>query len=121
MTKKELMQLYYLNREIMHDTEELVKLKIKSRTCDDTPWGKEQEKFIAEQEREIVEKVRRCKALRDEINKFINSIDESFIRQIFYYRFIKCMTWRKVAYMVGGCNTKDSVRMIVERYLKSIN
>ena len=121
MTKKELMQLFYLNREIMNDTEELVKLKIKSRNCGDTEWGQAQEALIAEREREIVEKIKRCKTLRDEINNFINSVEDSLTRQILYYRFGKCMSWKKVAYMTGGCNTEDNVRRIAERYLKSIN
>lgn len=121
MTKKELRQLYYLNREIMNDTEELVNLKIQSRTCDDTEWGRLQEELIAEREREIVEKVKRCRALRDKINNFINSIDDSFTRQVFYYRYAKGMTWQKVSYMTGGCISKEGVRMAADRYLNEIN
>ncbi len=120
MTKKELRQLYYLNREIMNDTEELVKLKIKSRNCEDTEWGRAQEILIAEREREIVDKVKRCKELRNKINDFINSIDDSWTRQIFYYRFSKCMSWKKVAYMTGGPISEDGARMIVDRYLKGL-
>ena len=52
MTKKELMQLYYLNREIMNDTEELVELKIKQRSG--KPWNEDSEKLIKEREREMV-------------------------------------------------------------------
>ena len=121
MTKRELMQLYYLNHEIMNDTEELVKLKIKTRSLGDTPWAKEQEKLISERERELIEKVRRCKNLRCEINKFINSVDDSLTRQILYYRYGKCMTWKQVSYMTGGYNSEDGVRKIAERYLSSIS
>ena len=120
MTKKELMQLFYLNREIMNDTEELVKLKIRCRTCGDTEWGKAEEALILEREQEIVEKIKRCKALRKKINDFINSVDDSLTRQILYYRYGKCMTWKKVAHMTGGYNTEDNVRRIAERYLKSL-
>ena len=46
MTKKELMQLYYLNREIMHDTEELVNLKIENRGIGMSEWDKKKEAII---------------------------------------------------------------------------
>ena len=118
MTKKELMQLYYLNREIMNDTEELVELKIKNRTMASEKWSEEAEKIISERESEIVEKIRKCTLLRDKIKKFLEGIDDSLTRQIFYYRYDKCMTWRQVASMAGGYNTEESVRKIAERYLK---
>lgn len=118
MTKEELRQFYYLNREIINDTEELVALKIKSRGEAQSRWEKEQEKLIAWREAELVKKVQRCKKMRDEIGRYINSIDDSFVRQIFRYRFMKCMSWKKVAYMIGGCNSPDSVRKIAERFLK---
>ena len=117
MTKKELRQLYYLNREIMNDTEELLDLKFERKCSGDSRWGKRQEKMIAVREKEIVEKIRRCQGLKNKIRTYINSIDDSFVRQIFQYRFIKCLPWRNVAYMVGGGNTPDSVRKIVDRYL----
>ena len=116
MTKNELMQIYYLNREIMNDTEELVELKIKSRECFD---NEDYLEIIKEREKEIVAKIRRCTKIKDKVTKFINSIEDSLTRQIFYYRFVKSMSWKRVAYMTGGCNTEESVRKIAERYLKS--
>lgn len=112
MTREKLRQLYYLNREIINDTEELVELKIKARK------GKSSEKLVEEQEKRLVEKIRRCKKLKIEINEFIDGIEDSLMRQIMYYRYEKCMSWRKVAFMVGGSNTEDGVRMLAHRYLK---
>ena len=120
MTKKELMQMYYLNKEIINETEELVELKIKARRRAGETRNPKLESLIALREKEIVEKVRRCTALRDKINEFINSIDDSLTRQIIYYRYAKCMTWRQVAYMTGGYNTEEGVRKISERYLKKV-
>lgn len=116
MTKKELMQLYYLNREIMNDTEELVELKIKQRSG--KPWNEDSEKLIKERERELVSKIRNCTQLKEKIDKFINNIDDSLTRQIFYYRYVKCMPWRQVSYMTGAYCSEDCVRKIAERYLK---
>lgn len=118
MTKEKLRQLYYLNREIINDTEELVELKIKARRNQKAEENAEKEKLIVEFEARLVEKVRRCKRLRTEINEFIDGIEDSLLRQIFYYRYEKCMSWRKVAFMVGGSNTEDGVRMLAHRYLK---
>ncbi len=116
MTKKELMQIYYLNREIMNDTEELVNLKIKAR--EDFSGG-ESADYIKRREAEIVEKIRRCTEAKERASKFIESIDDSLTRQIFYYRFVRSMPWKKVAYMTGGYNSDESVRKIAERYLKA--
>ena len=121
MTKKELTQLYYLNREIMHDTEELVNLKIECRSTSETEWEKKKEKMIKRREKELVLKIRSCTELRDKVKGFIDSIDDSLVRQVLHYRYSKCMTWRQVAYVIGGRNTEESVRKIAERYLKKMN
>ena len=118
MTKRELVQLYYLNREIINDTEELVKLKIRQK--EGQGRSKITEEYIAECEKEIVEKIRKCTKLRDRVKTFINSIDDSLTRQVFYYRYSKCMRWQQVACIIGGSNTADSVRKIAERYLKCV-
>ena len=121
MTKEKLRQLYYLNREIINDTEELVELKIKVRKSGKAEVNAEKEKLVAEFETRLVEKVRRCKSLRKEISEFIDGIEDSLTRQIIYYRYEKCMNWRQVAYMTGGCNTEESVRKIAERYINKTN
>ena len=120
MTKKELVQLYYLNREIMHDTEELVNLKIESRAIGEGEWEKRKEKMISKREKELVAKIRACTGLRDKVKAFIDSVDDSLVRQVLHYRYSKCMTWRQVAYVIGGRNTEESVRKIAERYLKKM-
>ncbi len=120
MTKKELAQLYYLNREIMSDTEELVNLKIESRKLKGGELTKRREKMIKRREENLVEKIRSCTDLRDKAKKFIDSVDDSLTRQVLYCRYSKCMTWQQVAYAVGGRNTSDGVRKIAARYLSKI-
>ncbi|MBO4941675.1 MAG: hypothetical protein J6D15_05690 [Clostridia bacterium] len=115
MTKKELMQIYYLNREIMNDTEELVNLKIEARQNENK--GTFMASNIKEREQKIVTKIRKCSELKERIDKFLESIDDSLTRQIFYYRYVKCMSWKKVSYMTGGYNSEEGVRKIAERYL----
>ena len=117
MTKKELMQVYYLNREIMNDTEELVELKIKAR--EDILEDEEVFEIIRRREKRIVEKIRKCSEIKERVMRFIDSIEDSLTRQVFYYWFVKSMPWKRVAYMTGGCNTEESVRKIAERYIKA--
>ncbi len=118
MTKKELMQLYYLNREILTSTEELVNLKIEGKKMMNSGYGKRRERMIQRREEELIKKIRNCTDLRDRAKTFIEAIDDSLTRQVLYCRFSKCMTWQQVAFAVGGKNTSDSVRKIAERYLK---
>lgn len=53
-----------------------------------------------------------------ETNNFIESIPDSLIRQIIILRYVECKSWTKVAMDVGNNNTADSVRMMVNRFLK---
>lgn len=53
-----------------------------------------------------------------ETNNFIESIPDSLIRQIIISRYVEGKSWTKVAMDVGNDNTADSVRMMVNRFLK---
>lgn len=54
-----------------------------------------------------------------ECQSFIESIDDSLVRQIITLRFAEGKQWKRIAFEVGG-NTEDSVRKTCERYLKSV-
>lgn len=54
----------------------------------------------------------------EKIEKWIDDIDDPLTHDVFYHRFVKGFRWAKVAVMIGGDNTEDSVRMIVARYLQ---
>lgn len=54
------------------------------------------------------------------IETFIESIEDSLTRRIFRLRFIDGMNWVQVSLKVGGGNTPDGVRMIVNRHLQKI-
>ena len=55
---------------------------------------------------------------RNKIMQFINTIDDSIMRQIIFYRDISLLPWRIVAREVGGDNTTDSVRMMHNRFFE---
>lgn len=53
-----------------------------------------------------------------EDNKWIDGIEDPFIREIARERIEKKKTWRQVAASIGGGNTEDSVRKAYTRYTK---
>ena len=58
---------------------------------------------------------------RNEIEKFISSVDNSRIRRIIRYKYIDCLSWYEVAERIGGKSNSESVRKELERYLHSYN
>lgn len=120
MTKEKLVQLKYLNRAIINETNELVKLKASRISDDCIIYGEQCEEEIRKRELELERRIKQSKQLKNEILEFIDGIDDCLTRQIFIYRYIKCLSWGGVACMTGGYNSEDGVRKIAERYLKKL-
>lgn len=58
----------------------------------------------------------------NEIIEFIDEIPDSYVRMIVTYRFVEGMSWRKIADIIGGGNTEDSIRKTFNRFIeKSCN
>ena len=55
-----------------------------------------------------------------QIREFVDNIDDEYIKSIVTYRFIEGMSWRQVAFKMGGGNTEDSVRKAYTRYFERI-
>lgn len=53
------------------------------------------------------------------IEQFIESVDDSIMRQIMRYRFIDCNTWQEVANRVKG-NTSASLRTMYYRFMSNL-
>lgn len=73
---------------------------------------------------EIADMDTRIQFLEDEIKAgeeailpFIRSIEDDQTRLIFRLRFIRGLTWKEVAAVIGGRNSEDSVKMVCYRYL----
>lgn len=133
MTLKELSQLYYLNREIERDQEQLEKLRAiasapGSPNYDGTPkspsFENRLERYIAEivdLEAIIQAKITQCLHERNRLERYIAEIPDSLTRQIFQLRFINGLTWAQIAFSVGGGNTEGGVKMICYRYINKSN
>ena len=128
MTKHELKQIYNLNRELKMWQRELEKLRcrclVKSPIISDMPRGgkgadlADYASDIADYEAIIKGLCARIQLERKKIMEYIENIDDSFIRQIVFYRHVSCMTWNEVADSIGG-NTENSIRMAYNRFCKS--
>ena len=126
MTKKELSQLYYLNKEIEQDKARLAELEGLATSSTGNISGMPHASGISDKTaiaceiadyRDIIEgKVKMCFAQFNSINRYIATIDDSMVRQIMQYRFVSGLSWTAVAMHIGGGNTADGVRKIVTRY-----
>ena len=126
MTKAELEQIYYLNRELKLWETELERVRCKSLVGSPLPGNShgsgvsdkvaDRAERIIELENRIIAKRDEIQRLRDEAVEYIYSIPDSLTRQIIYYRCVSLMSWRRVAYEVGGNNTEESVKKIYYRF-----
>jgi len=54
----------------------------------------------------------------NDVDDFINSIDDSRMRQIIRYRFIDNLSWQQIANRIKG-NTEGSIKMAFKRFMDS--
>lgn len=130
MTKKELSQLYWLNREIEEDKRKLEELRSASEggTAKITGMphvtgnGKSMENYailIAEQSDMIDLKTKQTIIEYNRLNRYIAEVDDSLMRQILSLRYVNGLSWLQIALHIGGGNTADSVRMAHNRFLRN--
>ena len=130
VTNKELSQLYYLNKEIKQLESNLMELETTaykttpnltgipgSGKCSDKVGRYAAE--IADLKALINLNIKKCWHEKRRLERYIQSIDDSLIRQIFFLRYIELKKWEDVAASLGGNNTENSVKQIHSRYLRS--
>lgn len=131
MTRKEVSQLYYLTKELAMWQEKYKELENSIRVsapATDSDGirasGTNSDKVgnlavdIADTKKIIEGKIAEIQIRKCEILKWINTLEDSYTRQIVQYRCVDLMTWERVAIKVGGGNTADSVRMAFNRLFK---
>lgn len=132
MTKKELSELYYLNREIEKLSKDLETLEnssyVGSSEITGLPRGNSKSDSVGKMAIEIAEikeliKLRKDESVlkRNKIFRYINGINDVYIRMILSFRYINGFDWLQVAENIGGGNTADSVRMAHNRFLNKKN
>lgn len=102
VTLKELSQLFYLNKEIEKDEERLQALREKlKRYQRHGQCSSELKMLIHEQQELISAKQKRAYIEQNRLYRFINSVEDSLMRQILIYRFVNGKTWQEVARCIG--------------------
>lgn len=128
MTRDELEQIYYLNREQKVLERELERLRGRSLIQSPMPNASHGSGIsdkvgrLAEQcvdlEQLIREKKAEIQQQRDKALEYIYNIPDSLTRQVIYYRCVSLFSWKRVAYEVGGQNTEESVKKVYYRFFK---
>ena len=129
MDKKELNQIYYLEKEIDMWRKALSRIQsrslLPSQEITGMPFGSgisDKVGNLAASEVDITNKIEELqKKVYEEqyrLLKYIETIEDSLMRQIMYHRHVLCMKWNEVAMTIGGGNTEDSVRKAHDRFLE---
>lgn len=125
MTKKELSQYRSICDEILE-----LKVTIKENTEHSTVRGSDEEfpylshsmqvsgvQSTTDNQNALI-KVRKLEMKKQEIENFIDNIEDSLTRRIFRMKFIEGKNWVQIAMQLDGDNTPDGVRMHTNRYLQ---
>lgn len=129
VTKEELSQIYYLNKELRMWQKELENLECQSLlrgqqltgmpfvsgTSDKTG---DIATTMADIKSIIIGKQKEIQIQKKKIMTYIEQIEDSYMRQIIFYRCVSCMSWNSVAQEIGGNNTEDSVKQAFHRFFK---
>ena len=129
MTKKELSQLYYLNREIEEQQRRLRELEDLATSCTAQITGMPKVNWTSDKVSKYAAEIADLRALLDlnlkkcfyefnRLNRYIESVDDSMMRMILSLRYISGLSWRQIAFSIGGGNTEENVRQMVHRFLK---
>lgn len=129
MTNRELNQLYWLNREIARDKQRLQELIAAATDTASKITGLPHASGVSDKTALAVEiaylkgviesKIQQSYYEYNRLITYINSIEDSYIRQILTLRYVNGLSWQQIAHHMGGGNTSDGVRMACNRYLRS--
>lgn len=149
MTKKELSQLFYLNKEIKMQKEQIAEIerllaKAQKAKADSVQGSSPTFPFckksillagldgagieacfkyrdkIEELKRLLEANQQKLVAEYDRINRYIQSVEDSMIRQILTLRYVDGFCWQHIAVTIGGNNTADGIRIKHDRFIARI-
>ena len=129
MTKKELSQLYWLNREIEEQQRRLCELESLATSCTSRITGMPNSKHLMDKlgayAAEIADlrglldlNIKKCFYELNRLNRYINTIEDSQLRMVLSLRYVNGLSWNQVALSIGGGNSVSGVRMMVDRFLE---
>jgi len=132
LTKEELKQIYYINKEIKMWQKELERLQckslIKGQEITGLPFGNggntdkvgDMAVDMADIETIIRGKLAEIQVQRKKIIEYIDGIEDSLLRQIVFLRNVSCMSFRQISIEIGGGNTEEGIKKLYYRHLDKI-
>ena len=129
LTNKELSKLYRLKKEVQMQRIRICELETLSKYSSTTITGMPRTQEISDKVGKYASQIADLKCLLDlnlkkclseltRLTEYIQSVDDSLVRQIMTYRYIYGFTWQKTSFSIGGNNTTDSLKNRLYRYLK---
>lgn len=129
MTIEELKQYQHLKNEVRfwqrELEEELRKSYVKSPQLTGLPGSRTLPDITAQraiETEEITRTVqmmqRRAERKLREIAAFIKQVEDPLIRAVLYGRYVKGLSWNRLADTMGGKNTPDNLRMLHNRFFR---
>ena len=129
MTKKELSQLYYLNREIEQLQARLTELESLATSCTANITGMPRANGISDKIGKYAAEIADLKSLLDlnlkkcfyelnRLNRYIQCVDDSEMRMILSLRYVNGLCWEQVAASISVYASGDSVRKAHDRFLR---
>jgi glutathionyl-hydroquinone reductase len=130
LTKKELSQLYYLNREIEEQQRRLRELDYLATSCTSHITGMPNVTYWADKVGVYAAEIADLKGLLDlnlkkcfyelnRLNRYIESVTDSQMRMILSLRYINGLSWEQVAASISSCISGESVRKAHDRFLEN--
>jgi hypothetical protein len=132
MTKKELSQLYYLNREIEEQQRRLQEIEDLATSCTSYMTGMPRVSGINDKISKYAAEIADLKCLLDlnlkkcfyelnRLNRYIESLEDVEMRMILTFRYINGLPWEQVAMNISPYASGDSVRKAHDRFLRKIS
>lgn len=128
MTKKELSQLYYINREIEQIQARLTELECLATSATQKITGMPSGSGVSDMVGRYAAEIADLKALLDlnlkkcfyelnRLNRYIQSVEDAQMRMILSLRYINGLSWEQVAASISSCISGESIRKAHDRFL----
>ena len=128
LTKKELSQLYYLNREIEELQRRIEELECAATSTTSPITGMPSVHSVRDKLGDYAAEIADLKGILDlnmkkcfyelnRLNRYIQGLEDSEIRMILSLRYINGLSWEQVAACISAYATADSVRKLHDRFL----
>lgn len=128
MTKKELSQLYYINREIEQLQARLNELECLATSSTQKITGMPSATGVSDMVGRYAAEIADLEALLDlnlkkcfyelnRLNRYIQSVEDAQMRMILSLRYINGLHWDQVAASISSCISSESIRKAHDRFL----